>query len=311
MQRKGIRATVDGTDKDIPIGSIGPGEFVYYDGAKLKSSRSQPTIVTMYNQSEADAVAVETSLKRPLTAVTAYTDENTLTSNTFPFTSQWPSGRKLVLSHSLIPTGGNMAQYAAGVFNSTYQQCANNLIPYRDRILCIRIGWEFNAPNIYPWCAGGAGTNQTPTNYADSFFNFARILKNTLPEIPISWCPLADNPLADPWYPGDEVVDIIDVDQYLNSSFWSDNFDNTLFSMPNCLNWQEAFAATHGKMMAWSEWATDYDTGTWLTAMANWIKKPRQTRMFFHGYWNSSLGFDSSFANHPTNKAAYIAAFGD
>jgi hypothetical protein len=266
--------------------------------------------LTLFGDSGSVATA-ETFLKRDVQAATAYTDQATLTSNTFPFTLQWPGTRKLVLSHSLMPTGGNMATYAAGGFNATYQTCANNLIPYRDRILAIRIGWEFNAPGIYPWCAGGAGTNQTQPNYIASFQNFARILKNTLPEIPITWCPLADNALADPWYPGNDYVDVIDVDQYMNSAFWGDSFDNTLFSMNNSLKWQEAFAATRGKMMAWSEWGTDYNTGTWLTKMAQWLKQPRQTRVLYQGYWDSDLGFASALATHPVNKAAYIAAFGN
>lgn len=320
MQRKGLRATVAGKDTDIPIGAFSSGQYLYFDGSKITTAAGgggggggaatiEP-LLCMYCESESEALAMESALGRSIDAMTAYTDETTLTSNTFPFTSQWPSGRTLVLSHSLIPKGGNMASYAAGSFNSTYQTCANNLIPYRNRIAYIRIGWEFNAPNIYAWCAGGDGSNQTPSNYAAAFYNFARILKTTLPEIPISWCPLADNPVADSWYPGDEVVDIIDVDAYMNSSFWSNSFDNSLFSMPNSLVWQEQFAEAHGKMMAWSEWGTDYDTGAWLTAMSQWMNRPRQTRFFSHGYWDSSLGFDSGFATHPTNKAAFVAAFG-
>jgi hypothetical protein len=282
-----------------PIGSGGGGGAGTLD-----------TLQTVYVENEATALSLETDIGKALAGITAYTDETTLTSNTFPFTSQWPGSRRLVLSHSLMPTGGNMATYAAGGFNGTYQTCANNLIPYRDRIIAIRIGWEFNAPAIYPWCAGGAGTNQTAPNYVAAFQQFARILKNTLPEIPIDWCPLADNALADPWYPGNNYVDIIGCDQYMNSAFWSDNFDNTLFSMNNSLKWQEAFAAARGKMMAWAEWGTDYNTGTWLTKMAQWLAQPRQTRVLYQGYWDSDLGFSSALNTHLVNKAAYLAAFG-
>jgi hypothetical protein len=316
MQRKALRATVSGVDRDIPIGVFGAGQYLYFDGVQVTTAAASgggsasSAALNLYVENETEAANMETGLRRTLDAVTAYTDETTLTSNTFPFTSQWPSGRKLLLSHSLMPSGGDMAAYAAGTFNATYQTCANNLIPYRARIQAIRIGWEFNAPNIYPWCAGGAGTNQTQANYKGAFQQFARILKNTLPEIPIDWCPLADNPLADPWYPGDAYVDVIGNDAYMNSAFWSDNFDNILFSFPNSLNWQEAFAAAHGKRMSWPEWATDYNTGTFVTKMAAWMKKPRQVQFAYHGYWDSDLGFTSAFATHAVNKTAYLAAFG-
>lgn len=322
MQRKAIRATVGGRDIDIPIGTFAPGQYAYFDGAQLigaagggggggGSAAGFEPLLTMYCESEPDALAVEAFLGRPIDAMTAYTDETTLTANTFPFTSQWPSGRKLVLSHALMPIGGNMAQYAAGTFDATYQTCANNLIPYRNRIVCIRIGWEFNmTAGVYAWNVGGPGTNQTSANYAASFARFAQILRRTLPEIPIEWCALWDNTLADPWYPGDQYVDIIGNDVYLNSAYWSNDFNNALASANCSLQWQEAFARAHGKMMNWSEWSVNYDTGSFVTAMAGWMRRPRQTRVFSQGFWNSDLVFSGAFATHPVNKAAYIAAYG-
>lgn len=325
MYRDGVRVTVNGQKTDVPLGAFADGQAMVYDaaantfkggagggggGGSVVVQGFEP-LLTMYCEGEADALAIEADLGRSIAAMTAYTDETTLTSNTFPFTSQWPSGRKLVLSHALMPIGGNMAQYAAGTFNGTYQTCANNLIPYRDRILLIRPGWEFNmTAGVYAWNQTGSGSNQTPTNYANAFRNFALILKQTLPEIPIEWCPLWDNPLADPWYPGDDACDIIGNDVYLNSAFWSDNFNNALQSAFNSLIWQEEFAVAHGKMINWSEWACNYDTGTFVTKMAQWMRRPRQTRVFNQGFWNSNLAFSGAFDTHPVNKAAFLAQYG-
>jgi hypothetical protein len=266
------------------------------------------TLVALFGDANSLAAA-EKSLNRAVDAITAYTDKKTLTSNTWPFTSQWPGSRKLALSHCLVPEGADMAAYAAGKFNSAYQTAANNLIPYRSRILAIRPGWEFNCPGIYAWCKGGPGSNQTPANYIGAFQQFARILKATLPEIPIDWCPLADNPQAEPWYPGDAFVDIIGVDQYMNSQYWNDDFNNTLTKMPNSLGWQEKFANAHGKLMSWPEWSTDFDTGTWVAKMSEWAAR-HAGKLLYHGYWDSDADFKSAFASHPVNKAAYVAWFG-
>lgn len=287
-----------------PPRSMAPLDALTYSGRQLATGPALCMYVSEPNQLE----SIEATLGRPLDALLAFTDPaNPITTNTFPFTVQWPGTRKLILSHCISVNGWDMAAAAAGAHDAEYAQAAANLVPYRDRILAIRIGWEFNAPGGFPWSIGGNGTNQTAANYAEAFRHFALEIRLAMPEVLIEWCPLWDQAAADTWYPGDEYVDVIGNDVYLKSAFWTDQFFDVLANAPCDLQWQEQFAQSHGKFMSIPEWGTDYNTGTWVTNMLAWMRRPRSARVLYQAYWNSTLSFDSSFANHAVNWAAYQA----
>lgn len=260
---------------------------------------------------DSDAAALlEKDLQRPLDGAVAFTDNSTIEANDFVFWLQWPGSRKLVVSQTLTEPGWDMAATAGGSHDGEYQDAVDNLLPYADRILAVRIGWEFNVTGGYPWTIGGSGTNQSAANYAACFRRFAKKFREKMPHVLIDWCPLADHNVPDAWYPGDEYVDIIGNDVYQKQAFHSDSFQQVL-EWNAGLYWQEKFASAHGKMMGFPEWATDYDTQTFVYRMAEFMYRPRQVRVAYQGWWNTTDSFSSAFKDLPNNYRAYKEMFGE
>ena len=290
-----------------PEGPAGPGVDPYAVQPGNRALRQEP-LLCMYLSDMGLQAGVEAALGRPIDAFLAYTDENTLTSNTFELNNKFAAGQKVILSHSLVQAGQSLATAASGGYNALYDQCVANLIPYKDRILSIRIGWEFNKASGYPWDRSAIGWSAA--NYAQAFGNFAIRIRRGMPDVLIDWCPLWDQPLADAYYPGDEFVDIIGNDVYVNSTNWSDSYVNPYQSANNSLRWQEEFARLHNKFLALPEWATNYNTGTLVRRIGEWLLRPRAAnRVVYHGYWNSDVAFPGAFATHPNNWVAFQEKF--
>lgn len=322
MNRKGIRgtwnspkgrtATTEPTgkveDRDMAIGRMQPGAI---PGADAHMFSTDPVFGAFAEQDEISQF--EAQLNRPIKLITAFTDSANVASNTFPFDLQWPSDRKLILSHNLMNTGWSMIDTASGGKDSFYEQAVNNLIPWKHRILAIRPGWEFNAAGGYSWSIGGSGaTDQTAARYAQTFANFAKFVRAKLPGVLIDWCPLSDHDLPDPWYPGDEYVDVIGCDVYCKQAYHANDFGDFL-TQPAGLLWQEKFATSHGKLMSFPEWAIDYDDGAdWITAMVEWMRRPRGAGRFaYQAYWNSNSVVSTALVDKPINLAAFKAAFAE
>lgn len=325
MHRKGLRGAwlnpsglkPDGVptgakiDRDLAIGRLDVGGSLLVDsrhlstdpilGAYTESLNNDPSVISRFEQ----------QLARPIDLVVGFTDNATLEANDFVFWLQWPGSRKIVVSQCLTEPGWNMVDAYSGGHDAEFDAAVANLLPYRDRIMSIRIGWEFNVNNGYPWSQGGSGTNQTPANYALAFARFARKFRSAMPGIPIDWCPLMDHPAADPWYPGDDVVDIIGSDVYVKQAFHANSFDVALDATSG-LRWQESFASAHGKLMSIPEWGIDYTDGSvFIRKMAEWMRRPRVSRVLYQSYWNSNSVVNTALDNLPLNLAAYKAAFAE
>lgn len=326
MQRKGIRGTwlspaglsliSEPTglklDRDLAIGRIDAGGTLLADSHMLSTDPILGAFTESPNNDPLAIVKFEAQLQRPIDLVTAFTDNVQLESNTFPFDVQWPGARKLIISQTLTEPGWNMATTAAGAHDAEYQQAVDNLVPWKERILAVRIGWEFNANGGYPWSIGGSGTNQSAANYALCFHRFALMFRKAMPGVLIDWCPLSDHTIPDAWYPGDDVVDIIGNDVYIKQAFHANSFDVSLAQTAGLL-WQESFAQAHGKLMGYAEWATDYTDGSeWIRKMAEWMRRPRSAgRVLYQSYWNSDSVVSAALTNKPLNLAAYKAAFAE
>lgn len=324
MQRKGIRGWWRSTagnkptdvpsgaklDRDLAIGRMEVGGVPMADSRRISSA----PIIAAYTDSPADMTKFEGQLNRPVDVAVAFTDSDTIQSNDFPFWLQWPGTRKLILSQCLIANGWDMATTATGAHDSDYAEAADKIAEWQDRILSVRIGWEFNVTGGYPWTVGGPGaSNQTAARYQACFHRFATMIRDRAPGVLIDWCPLADHVLPDPWYPGDDVVDIIGNDVYTKEEFHSGSFDDVL-DWDAGLIWQEKFAQAHGKLMGFAEWATDYDGGIaedFIKKMAAWMQRPRVNRVVYHGYWNSNQVVSTKLDDKPLNLAAYKAAFAE
>lgn len=259
-----------------------------------------------------DLVALEDWLGRTCDFILAYGDAG-VAANTFRFDDTdpngWPTNVRLALGQPLTIAGWDMAQAAAGVYDALFQQAADNLLDLnvQRRIVDLRIGWEMNG-DWYPWSLGGAGTNQTPANYVATFRRIALMVRGTCPNIAITWCPNFDRE-GMAWYPGDDVVDIIGTDIYVNSAFFADDFD--FFRTAPCgLDWLEEQGVTRNKKIAIPEWATNYNTANFVTPFAQWLRE-RASIVAYHAYWDSDDAFPGAFANYPVVQAAFQHEFGN
>lgn len=298
-------------DRDMAIGRMHVGGVPTVDSQYINTGPLLGIFCESTNNDPAIVNRFEKDINRPVDLVTGFSDNGDLTINDFVFYLQWPGPRKVIISQTLSNPGWDMAVAAAGGHDSEYQQAVNKLIPWKHRILSVRIGWEFNANGGYPWSIGGAGSNQTPANYAAAFHRFATMFRAGLPGVLIDWCPLSDHTIPDAWYPGDDVVDVIGNDVYVKQAFHPNSFAATL-ATPAGLLWQEQFASAHGKLIGYPEWAIDYTDGSaWIQAMAEWMMRPRANRCIYQSYWNSNSVVGTYLNDKPLNLAAYKAAFGE
>lgn len=217
----------------------------------------------------------------------------------------------------VVSTGIN---YAGNAFPSTgeMQNNANALFSNRSRLTAVRIGWEFNfADPIAGGGSAGVAVGLTATQYVTQFRAYASIIKNTFKaggaSVLIDWCPNWDANDPTPWYPGDDLVDIVGMDIYNNSQTYNNNWSSALNGRGggHGLDFLDSFSASHNKLISFPEWATDtnagYD-GSAITNLAAWMKA-RKSRMAYNTYWNSNANFNGALANSATQNNAYNTAF--
>jgi len=306
VRRPSTAGQISGESQDISYQALRPLGDLHFTGNALTTD---PLCGQYPSGADTGLCApFETLMGRLLDFINTFADPNTISSNTFRF-SDWP-GRRLIISQPLMAPGWDMAATAAGAHDSDYQAAAANLAPFADRIIAIRVGWEMNQAGGYPWSIGGSGTNQSAANYVLCFQRFANYLREAMPGVLIDWCYNYGSPDPTPWYPGDGYCDVVGMDCYLNSAFWPDSFGTT-FEQAFGLRFLDGFAAAHGKFISIPEWSSNYNTGTWITAMAAWMKRPRANRLLYQSYWNSNDSFAGALSGYPVNQAAYLAAFGD
>lgn len=300
--------TGDPTLADFKVGRMLRGARINVTG---KLVNTDPACLIYVSDPPAGAAAVELLLDRELDGGISFGDANTISAFGFCFDSTWPGDRRLVIGICLTSSAGwDMAATAAGAHDSVFDDVVDEIETWQDRIFAVRIGWEFNSYATWAWSLGGPGSNQQPGNYIGAFRRLATKIRNRLPNVLIDWNPLRGNAIVDMWYPGDDVVDIIGLDVYLNSANYANDF-SLMMDAPCGLRWQERFAAIHGKGMSFPEWATDYNDGVFITQMAAWMRRPRVAPVVYQAYWNANSGGNFALANNAVKQAAYVTAFGE
>ncbi|MEW6639128.1 MAG: hypothetical protein AB1586_01390 [Pseudomonadota bacterium] len=178
--------------------------------------------------------------------------------------------RKLVWSIGLNVPGTPLADVATGLHDGAFLDIAQKIAAAQPDAI-IRIGWEMNIAGT-PSSAVG----QTE-DYIGAYRRVVGIFRGQSPAFTFDWCPAwgAQDGPADAAYPGDDVVDYIglDVYDYTGSTSvqqrWMDNYLNAPFG----LNWQQAFAAAHGKPMSYPEWGVGQagDNPYFIQQMHDWF----------------------------------------
>jgi hypothetical protein len=286
---------------------------------------------------------VEAWLGRPLdVAGTTITTTSYIGSGT-PYTTASGAYPLLEVSFPLLSIFGetndltDMAMAASGTYDATYTQMAEALATWKNPLLSVRIGWEFNG-NWYKW-SNGIGTNATYANYVAAFRRAAAIVKAKNPDVLIQWCIAWGQPDPTPYWPGayDATtnpggVDVVSMDFYqANISQYNDDGNTSTWAMaesgaqgsgPIVLDWMVTFAQTNHVKVALSEYGAGapksngigtgpgLDDGVWTTASIAWMNS-LPAGLFLWANWSDDEPADdivTSGAN-PAEQAAWMTAW--
>jgi hypothetical protein len=215
--------------------------------------------------------------------------------------------RKLLWAVPLIPTRSyaTLANAAGGQYDDHYRNVAT-MIAAHDPQAVIRVGWEFNG-GWYPWMA-----SQGEQQYIGAYRDLVKVFRGVSPNFQFVWNPNLGAPDSDPAlaYPGDDVVNYIGMDIYENTAYLSgtpdERWNYMLTADDRGLNWLASFAALHMKPIAFPEWATNYDDGSFIQRMHDWML---QHDVVMQSYWDNAAAFNGSFAYHPKNGELYKRLF--
>jgi len=200
------------------------------------------------------------------------------------------------------PSGGRLACAGSGRrLQLTFRTLAQSLVAAGQGNAILRLGWEFGGG----WNLWAVKTLTDAANYAAYWRQMVTTMRAIAPSLKFDWNPVCGSQPVDPEaaYPGDAYVDYIGVDVYDQS--WITNYSDPVARWSDFLTTQwgltchRDFAAAHGKLMAFPEWAlalrTDGHGGGddpyFIQRMYNWIA---QNNVGYHAYFE----YDASDGRH-------------
>jgi Ca2+-binding RTX toxin-like protein len=207
----------------------------------------------------------------------------------------------------LIPDGATLKSAAAGNYTSNYVAMAKQLAAASaaDDKIYVRLGWEFNGDN---WNSSSAVGE--PDNYIKAFRDFVTAARTVSDKFVFEWAPALGTHDMNPElaYPGDAYVDIVGVDMYYdvrwNSTDAAKTFD-WFVNQPHGLQWQQDFAAAHGKQTSVAEWGVNSNSPEFVKLALQWMA---DHNMVYQSYWESNAAFqgDLSSGQYKDAAAAYL-----
>jgi hypothetical protein len=166
----------------------------------------------------------------------------------------------LVISQGLVPEGksdprADLAACATGAHDDTFRAFGELMVKKGRAASVVRLGWEFNG-DFMPWSAWN--TEQWKSCYRHA----ALALRAANPRVILDWTINAHgtpegicNGRSTNCYPGDDVVDIIGIDNYDIAPSASSRADfMRIAKAPDGLSWIHAFAKKRGKKLSVGEW---------------------------------------------------------
>jgi Glycosyl hydrolase family 26 len=178
---------------------------------------------------------------------------------------------QLIVSQGLVPNGGHadMGACASGTHNQDWRNFGAELVANHRGASVVRLGWEFNG-TFMPWWGENTQT------YVDCFRNAALNIRASDPQVVIDWTinshgtpSQACGGTSTNCYPGDDVVDIVGIDNYDQGPSAASKADfDTIAAAPDGLSWILAFAQQHKKKLSVGEWGVAPGS-QWNTAGEN------------------------------------------
>lgn len=201
---------------------------------------------------------------------------------------------------------------ARGGYDADYQRTARQLVPFAAQIYAVRIDSEFNGA----WSAASpfAGSHiVVPALWIAGFRRLAIAVRAALPEARLIWNPNIGQHDPFPYYPGDDIVDLIGPDIYCQPAYFSDSATcwNKALHGDHGLNLDTlaTFAQAHHKPIIVPEWGDAFGDGTMIRRMRDWMD---QNHVVAQSYWDSgdALSRTASLSVLTINQRAYVEAFG-
>ncbi|WP_336492820.1 glycosyl hydrolase, partial [Methylobacterium nigriterrae] len=183
-----------------------------------------------------------------------------------------PSQTSVIWSVPLTVWGTALDEVATGAYDAHFLKAAQALAAGRSEAgpIYVRLGWEFNG-SWMPWAAQGH-----EAAFVTAFQNVVSLFRSVSDQFRFVWDVNAGGSY-DPAkaYPGDAYVDVVGMDFYYNTA-WDPTDPLKAFaskvSQSYGLQWQQDFAAAHGKATAISEWGVQTDgAGAYIAAAAKWF----------------------------------------
>lgn len=248
-----------------------------------------------------------------------------------PFGTYYPTqldawkntGRRLALGLPLVPDGGSFAAVASGTYDAAWTGVAAKLVANGLADTVVRVGYEGNNCSIGPWQAC-----DDPAGYAAAFRHVVDVMRAAPGQHfafdfdSATGFPVGRNltGYAD-YYPGDAWVDVVGQNFY---DVWSGRPAATpqdrwshIVDQPGGLAAHRAFAAAHGKPVAFDEWGLYADNGDsyagggdnpyFVDQAAAWFDS---SDPLFHSYFDQDWG-GATLDAFPKGKAEYRLKFGN
>lgn len=228
-----------------------------------------------------------------------------------------------VFSIPLTVWSNTLAEVAAGVADTYFQNVGNYMISKGFGSITLRPGWEYNI-GAFPWAAVGKAAD-----YVAAFRHFVDVFRALAgANFKFDWCSVCGYGQldAETCYPGDSYVDIIGIDVY--NQTWISNptpatrWNDILTNGGRGLDWHKAFAAAHGKLVSFPEWGTGTredghgggDDPLYMSNMIAWINDAITAQtLAYHGYWDyPAHDFDGEISDggQPNSELVFLAEYG-
>lgn len=315
------------TENDLQASN---GQYVQFGSATTASEAKLGVYTGPANVNGQDSFA--SWLGAPVPYVTDYVDHRN--SWVIDFSPDWLTdawgawvnavpGRRLALAVPLLEESarGQFDQCTSGDFDQHFQTLGQNLVSKNLGNSIIRLGYEMNNPSIGPWDA-----TSNPAGFKSCFRRVVGVMR-AVPgsNFSIDWCTNAGVPGGssltsfDDYYPGDDVVDIIGMDQYdikwMDTTSTPEQRWDYLLTRTMGLNDHKAFAAARGKPMSFPEWGLyargdqqggGGDNPYFIDKMADWFAS---NNVAYQAYFNVNYG-GGVMSDFPNGEARYKARFG-
>jgi hypothetical protein len=190
-----------------------------------------------------------------------YTSWGTLAGSSAAIGQTMARGGRLAIALGMLPRShaGQHERCAAGGFDAEIRAVSNGIVRRGGHDAIIRLGWEANRVRGYPWAVTGDGSA-----YKECFRRWVSILRSVPgQDFVIDWnmAQAGTFPHIDRMYPGDDVVDVIGVQQYdrcppaANDAEWERTYwERKNTGSPVGLGpWLE-YARSKGKRLSVPEW---------------------------------------------------------